>query len=279
MHTETGGVKRYGRQHKALWLTYYSNCWGCAAGQLARHNIHACTTVVVGTSTNLPQVDRPGGPGAWCTSKAVHVGGLGKTNMTLERRVLLLLYLLLYLLGIRWCCCWCRCWDWSKTKTWSGERGRFQNYWDFQHRENSADKILRCWAWLWYHTCPDIFFVQIFNRISVRQSSSVGRVSCHTETQYSETEGSMDLALMLLPVATTCCCWELATGHLPSLGMTITGIKPLSQVDERARCEVCTTRERAWCNRKNGRQMCAVAAVCCCGCCACCCYCFSFWWD
>ena len=52
-----------------------------------------------------------------------------------------------------------------------------------------------------YRTCPDILVVQL----GYWSGSRAVWVVWH-ETQYSETGGSMDLALLLFPVAITCCC-------------------------------------------------------------------------
>ena len=129
---------------------------------------------------------------------------LGETYLTLDRRVLLLLYLSSSA-GID-----------QKPKKWAGKNSKLLR---FSTPRKFLKKALKEKSWLLgvaitLTFCPYILVIRT-NRISARQSRSMSRVRHYAETQYSDTGGSMALALLLLPVATTCGCWERATGQLP----------------------------------------------------------------
>ena len=128
----------------------------------------------------------------------VYVKVLCETYMTLDRRVLLLLYLLLYLplLGL------------VKNQKVDGLKVAdiilFEvfNAVKFQRENSSLSEVAVV-------SHVRVLAFQLYNcttRISTRQSSSVCRVRRHTETTCNETGGSIGLALLLLPVAITCCC-------------------------------------------------------------------------
>ena len=123
--------------------------------------------------------------------------------MTLDRRVLLLLYLLPYLPLLRL----------VKNRKVDGlKAGDYILFEIFNavkvHRENSSLSDLAVVSHVSYHfSCT--------TRVSARQSSSVGRVRRHTETTCSETGGSVGLALLLLPLAIPCCCRGRATEQVP----------------------------------------------------------------
>ena len=84
-------------------------------------------------------------------------------------------------------------------KTKPGQAGNFKNVDIFnaekiQRRKNFVvEKVSSS-----YHTG-----VLVKTEYPARQSGSVGHARCHTPRQYSETGGSIDLALGLLPVAIT----------------------------------------------------------------------------